>query len=99
MIITRKFTDRMTIAALMLTATLPFAAVTPVKAATVSCAAQLQAVQDSAATADPKAATKALRTARVAEKICTEGNGFEAAKKFARARTQLGTDVQLASQR
>ena len=99
MIITRSTIDRLTITALLLTASLPFVALSPVQAATNQCAAQVQAVQTEAAAADPKAAAKALRTARVAEKICAEGNRFEAAKKFAQAREQLGASVQLADRR
>ena len=99
MTITRTTTDRLTIAALLMTAILPFAALSPVKAATTNCAAEVQAVQASAASADPQLAVKALRTARVAEKICAEGNRFEAAKKFAQARELLGTGVQLAERR
>ena len=98
--ITRTATDRLTITALLMTAILPFAALSPVKAATANtCAAEVQAVQASAANADPKVAAKALRTARTAEKICAEGNRFEAAKKFAQARELLGTGVQLAERR
>ena len=99
MIITRTTIDRLTITALLLTAALPFVALSPVQAATNQCAAQVQAVQAEAAAADPKAAAKALQTARTAAKICAEGNSFEAAKKFALARTQLGTNVQLAERR
>ncbi|WP_372915702.1 hypothetical protein [Sandarakinorhabdus sp.] len=99
MIITRSTIDRLTITALLMTATMPFVALSPVKAATPSCAAQMQAVQASAATADPQAAAKALHTARVAEKICAEGNRFEAAKKFAQSREQLAATVQLADRR
>ncbi len=97
--IARSTIDRLTIAALMLTATLPFAAFSPAHAATPSCAAQVQSVQAEAAAADPQAATKALRTARVAEKICAEGNRHEAAKKFAKAREQLASSIQLAARR
>ena len=101
--ITRTFTDRLTITTLLLTAVLPFAALSPVKAATPAginvCAAQVQAVAASAASAEPKAAAKALRTANVAARICAEGNRHEAAKKFALARDQLGSNVQLADRR
>lgn len=97
--IARSTIDRLTITALLMTAMLPFAALSPVKAATVNCTAQVQAVQAGAAAADPKAAAKALRTANLAEKICAEGNTHEAAKKFALARTQLGTNVQFAERR
>ena len=97
--IARSTIDRLTIAALMLTATLPFAAISPAHAATPTCAAQVQTVQAEAAAADPQAAAKALRTARVAEKICAEGNRHEAAKKFAQAREQLASNIQLAASR
>jgi hypothetical protein len=98
--ISRFTIDRMTIAALAVAATLPFLAISPVQAGTVDCAAQAEAIAASAATAsDPKAAAKALRTARVAAKICAEGNGHEAAKKFSLARTQLGDNIQLAERR
>jgi hypothetical protein len=97
--IARSTIDRLTITALLLTATLPFAALSPVQAATNQCAAQVQEVAASAAAADPQAAAKALRTARIAEKICAEGNRFEANKKFAQAREQLGTNIQFAERR
>lgn len=100
--IARSTIDRLTITALMMTAIMPFAALSPAKAATVAgsgdCAAQVEAVQASAASADPKAAAKALRTARLAEKLCAEGNRFDANRKFAQAREQLTATVQLAAQ-
>ena len=97
--ISRFAIDRMTITALMLTATLPFMAISPVKAAPVNCAVEAQAIAAQAAAVDPKAAAKALRTARVAAAICEAGNNHEAAKKFAQARQQLDTTVQLADRR
>ncbi len=97
--IARATIDRLTITALALTIAMPFAALTPVKAATVDCKVEAQAVATQAANADPKAAAKALRTARLAAALCDAGNGHEAAKKFALARQQLDTTVQLAAQR
>ena len=98
--ISRTSIDRLTIAALALAATFPFLAVSPAQAGTTACAAQVQEIEDSAAAAaDPKAAAKALRTARIAAKICAEGNGHEAAKKFSLARTQLSSNIQLADRR
>jgi hypothetical protein len=94
-------TDRLTITGLAIAALLPFLAISPVKAGekAASCAAEVQSVQEQAATATPDAAAKALRTARLAQKICAEGNRFEAGKKFAQARQQLDTGVQLADRR
>jgi hypothetical protein len=97
--ITRFFTDRLTIAALALTAILPFAAVTPVQAGTNSCAVQAEQLRSQAASASPQDAAKALRSISIAEKICAEGNSHEAAKKFAAARTALAGNVQLAERR
>ena len=97
--IARSTIDRLTISALLLTVTLPFAALSPVQAATNQCAAQAQEVITAAAAAEPQAAAKALRTARLAEKICAEGNRHEAGKKFAQAREQLGTNIQFADRR
>ena len=97
--ISRFTIDRVTIAALAITATLPFLAISPVKAATPDCAQQVQSIEAGAAAVDAKAAAKALRTARLAARICAEGNGHEAAKKFKLAQSQLGTSVQLAARR
>ncbi len=97
--ITRRTIDRLTIATLAIAAAMPFLAISPVQAATIDCAAQEQAIKASASAADPKAAAKALRTARIAAKICAEGNGHEAAKKFKLAESQLGSTVQLADRR
>jgi hypothetical protein len=97
--ISRFTIDRMTIAALAIAATLPFLAISPAQAAPVDCAAQVQSIEAGAAGVDAKAAAKALRTARIAAKICEEGNGHEAAKKFKLAQAQLGTNVQLADRR
>ena len=99
MIIARSFIDRLTIAALALTAILPFAAITPVQAGTTSCAMQAEQLRTEAASANPQDAAKALRNVRIAEKICAEGNSHEAAKKFALARTQLSSNVQFADRR
>ncbi|WP_164157339.1 hypothetical protein [Sandarakinorhabdus rubra] len=97
---TTSFTiDRLTITGLAIAAMLPFLALSPAKAASVNCQAEVAAVQAQAEGATPDAAAKALRTARLAEKICAEGNRFEAAKKFAQARQQLDTGVQLAQNR
>jgi hypothetical protein len=75
-------------------------ALTPVKAApATNCAVEAQAVLADAASADKDAAARAARLVRVAEKICAEGNRFEAAKKFAQARETLGANVQLAERR
>lgn len=96
----RIITDRFTMLGLAMAATLPFLAITPVKAAPASsCAVEAQAVRADAANADKDAAVRAARLVRVAEKICAEGNRFEAAKKFAQARQQLGGNVQLADRR
>lgn len=99
MIITRFTIDRLTIAALALTAILPFVAISPVNAGTVDCAAQAQQLRTEAASANPQDAAKALRTVRLAEKICAEGNSHEAAKKFAVARAQLASTMQFADRR
>ncbi len=99
MIITRFFTDRLTIAALALTAILPFAALTPAHAGTTQCAVQAEQLRTEAASANPQDAAKALRSIKIAEKICAEGNAHEAAKKFAQARTQLASNVQFAERR
>ena len=97
--IARSTIDRLTIAALMLTATLPFAAITPAHAGTTQCAVQAEQLRTEAASANPQDAAKALRSVKIAEKICAEGNSHEAAKKFALARTQLASTVQLAERR
>lgn len=97
--ISRFTIDRMTIAALAIAATLPFLAISPAQAAPVDCAAQVQSIEAGAAGADAKLAAKALRTARIAAKICEEGNGHEAARKFKLAQAQLGAPVQLAARR
>lgn len=99
MLIARSFIDRLTIAALALTAVLPFAALTPVNAGTIDCAAQAQQLRTEAASANPQDAAKALRNVRIAEKICAEGNSHEAARKFALARNQLASNVQFAERR
>lgn len=95
----RIITDRFTILGLAMAATLPFVAISPVKAAPASCAVEAQAVLADAASADKDTAARAARMVRVAEKICAEGNRFEAAKKFAQARETLGANVQLAERR
>jgi hypothetical protein len=98
--IARSTIDRFTIAALMLTSTLPFAAISPANAATAtSCAVEAQQLRTEISTAQPQDAAKLLRTVKTAEMICAEGNRHEAAKKFAAARTQLGSNVQLAERR
>lgn len=97
--IARSTIDRLTIAALMLTATLPFAAITPAHACTTQCAVQAEQLRTEAASANPQDAAKALRSIKIAEKICAEGNAHEAAKKFAQARTQLASTVQFAERR
>ena len=97
--IARSTIDRLTIAALMLTATLPFAAITPAHAGTTQCAVQAEQLRTEAASANPQDAAKALRSIKIAEKICAEGNAHEAAKKFAQARTQLASTVQVAERR
>jgi capsular polysaccharide biosynthesis protein len=97
--IARSTIDRLTIAALMLTATLPIAAITPAHAGTTQCAVQAEQLRTEAASANPQDAAKALRSIKIAEKICAEGNAHEAAKKFAQARTQLASTVQFAERR
>jgi hypothetical protein len=93
--------DRVTLVGLMMAGVLPFLALSPspARAATVDCAAEATALRTQAETADPTAAAKALKLVRVAEKICAEGNRFEAGKKFAQARGQIDSSVQLAAQR
>ncbi|MFZ4382917.1 MAG: hypothetical protein ACOYO0_13245 [Sandarakinorhabdus sp.] len=93
--------DRITLVGLAMAGLLPFLALSPApaNAAPVDCAAQAAAVRSQAETADPKAAARALKTVRIAEKICAEGGSFEAGKKFAQARAQLDTGVQLAARR
>ena len=97
--IARSTIDRLTIAALMLTATLPFAAITPAHAGTTQCAVQAEQLRTEAASANPQDAAKALRSVKIAEKICAEGNAHEAGKKFALARTRLASTVQFAERR
>ena len=97
--IARSTIDRLTIAALMLTATLPFVAITPAQAGTTQCAVQAEQLRTEAASANPQDAAKALRSIKIAEKICAEGNAHEAAKKFTQARELLATNVQLAARR
>lgn len=96
MTISRFSIDRLTITTLALAATLPFMAVSPVKAATIDCAQQAQELRIAAASASPEAAAKLLRTVNVAEKLCAEGGRFEASRKFAQARQQLDGSIQLA---
>lgn len=92
--------DRLTIIALLATATLPFAAFSPAQAASgAHCAAQAEEVRALARDAEPKAAAKALRTASVAERICAEGARLEAGKKFSLAMKQLDMSVQTADRR
>lgn len=92
--------DRLTIFALLATATLPFAAFSPAEAATAqSCAVQAEHIRSQAEGADPKAAGKALRNVALAEKLCDAGNRHEAGKKFTLASSQLETSVQLADRR
>lgn len=91
--------DHVTMIILAMTATLPFLALSPAAAATPACQTEYQAIRTEAGTARPDAAARALRTARLAEKICAEGNDFEADRKFALARKQLGTDIQVADRR
>ena len=97
--IARSTIDRLTIAALMLTATLPFAAITPAHAGTTQCTVQAEQLRTEAASANPQDAAKALRSVKIAEKICAEGNAHEAGKKFALARTRLASTVQFAERR
>lgn len=97
--IARSTIDRLTIAALMLTATLPFAAFSPAHAGTTQCAVQAEQLRTEATSANPQDAAKALRSVKIAEKICAEGNSHEAAKKFAQARAQLASTVQFAERR
>jgi len=93
--------DRITLVGLAMAGVLPFLALspTPAQAAPVDCATRAAAVRSQAETADPKAAARALKAVRIAEKICAEGGSFEAGKKFAQARAQLDTGVQLAARR
>lgn len=94
--------DRVTLVGLALAAALPFLALspTPARAATtVDCAAEATALRSQAEAADPKAAARAMKLVRVAEKICAEGGRFEAVKKFAAARAQIDSGVQLAARR
>jgi hypothetical protein len=97
MIINRPINDRLTIAALVMAASLPLLALSPAKAAApYACAQQAQQLREQASLASPQDAARALRTVRLAERICAEGNGFEATRKFAVARQQLGSGTQLA---
>ena len=93
--------DRITLVGLAMAGMLPFLALSPspAHAATVDCAVEATALRTQAETADPKAAAKALKLVRVAEKICAEGSRFEAGKKFAQARGQMDAGVQLADRR
>jgi hypothetical protein len=98
MMFTPSMNDRLTITALALAAFLPLLAISPAKAATpaAACADQAATLRQEAALASPQDAARALRTVRLAMRICAEGNGFEAARKFAVARQQLGSGTQLA---
>lgn len=97
--------DRITLVGLAMAGLLPFLALSPApahaasRAVPVDCAAQAAAVRGQAETADPKAAARALKAVRIAEKICAEGGSFEAGKKLAQARAQLDAGVQLAARR
>ncbi|PZN93027.1 MAG: hypothetical protein DCF31_13980 [Alphaproteobacteria bacterium] len=89
--------DHMTLVTLAMIGALPLIAMSPAEAATTDCQARFETVRLDSATAQPKAAAKALRTARLASKICTEGNRVEAARKFAQAHQQLDGNVQVAA--
>ena len=96
--------DRFTIIALAMVATLPFIAISPADAAptaSADCAVEAQAIkaQAQATSVSPNSAAKALRMAKIGEKICAEGGRHEAAKKFAAARAQLDQSVQYADRR
>lgn len=93
--------DRFSFIALAMVATLPFVAVSPADAAPADCAVEAQAIeaQAQATTVSPDSAAKALRMAKIGEKICAEGGRHEAAKKFAAARAQLDQGVQYADRR
>jgi hypothetical protein len=93
--------DRVSFIALAMVATLPFIAVSPADAAPADCAVEAQAiqVQAQATNVSPDSAAKALRMAKIGEKICAEGGRHEAAKKFAAARAQLDQSVQYADRR
>lgn len=93
--------DRVSIIALAMVATLPFIAVSPADAAPADCAVEAQAIQTQAQATNvsPDSAAKALRMAKIGEKICVEGGRHEAAKKFAAARAQLDQSVQYADRR
>lgn len=93
--------DRLTIAVLAMTAALPFLALSPAEASPtqVDCRTEAQAIRSASAAADPKAAAKAMRAAKVGEKICTGGNRHEAERKFTLARQLLSDGAQLAEQR
>lgn len=96
--------DRPTMLVLMISATLPFLAVAPAKAAPaasapVSCDVQASELRAAAQAAPPQAASRALRNVRLAEQICAEGNRREAGKKFDLARRQLDPGVQMADRR
>lgn len=93
--------DRATLVGLIAAAMLPFLALdpAPAHAGTTACAAQAAAVRSAALTAEPKAASRALKLAQVAEKICAAGNSHEAGRKLAQAQRLLDTGVQLATNR
>lgn len=96
---TRRFNfDHITIMTLTMIAVLPFMAMSPVKAVTMECQDQFEAVRLEAESAEPKAAAKALRAARIGEKICLEGSRLEANRKFREAHRHLDKQ-QLAYQR
>jgi hypothetical protein len=85
---------------------LSHAATRPAKAGAASASSRAPAsvnpteqVRTLAETAEPKAAAKALRTARLAEQLCAEGGRLAAGKKFTLAMSQLDTSVQLADKR
>lgn len=98
MTFTHAINDRLTITALTIAAVLPLVAISPAKAATPvsACAQNAEMLREQAALASPQVAARALRTVRLGMRICAEGNGFEAARKFAVARQQLGAGTQVA---
>lgn len=96
--------DRFAIIGLAMVATLPFIALSPADAATADCTVEAQAIEAQSLRAEadgvsPQVTAKALRTVRIAQKICNEGGRHEAAKKFEQARAQLGSSVELADRR
>jgi hypothetical protein len=78
-------------AAFLVAATILFGTAAPAAAAE-SCEAVPAQIREAAATADAKAAKRALGYASIGAKLCEAGNDRAANKKFKAALTALGVD-------